>query len=649
VRESDAWLPESDPFAEPPPLSYAVRQSAVPVIAKRVSLPERAGTVSLLDNLSPELATLYADITNIITLPDKPVLDGTFFGSHHEYLELISRLRAADMISFTTDPAFVNSVFAVPKADGSLRLILDARPVNEHSTQPANPDLPDPSLICGLMLPGKTRLYTAKTDLSNAFFMVRLPDSWHRYFAMPAVRAGEIGLPGFAPDCLVYPCLSVLAMGWSHSCLIMQDIHVQIVLQDLPADQLVSPANDPLLDRLRAAVYLDDISWMGTNKRTVQLAIDRYVRTCQQRGFLIKADKNVPPQLRGVESLGFEVDGIEGTVGVSPRKLHALIVRTNALLAANYATGRDMASLVGSWTWAALARRPALSLFSAVYRFIESAASAQFHIWNSVKTELRAIVSIAPLLVADLRADWFPRVVATDASEFGLGVVSTPSSCDELTALLTQACQPEGDLRHPQLWLASSPEGETVPLNQGTVRSVSPALYAGVSRDAAFRVKTSSTLSRGERAGSHPHGSGSRVLGTSPVPDPVAPESMSARVKPLPFAASSRRWTTIVAHHDRNTADHINCRELRAIAVAMRWVLSYSASVNRRIFLVSDSLVALNALAKGRSSSFTVRSRLRAIAAMALAADLQLRCFYVPNPADRPSRFTNTSWLDSVF
>ena len=43
---------------------------------------------------------------------------------------------------------------------------------------PPNPELADPSVLCGLTLPGKTRVYTAKTDLANAFFILRLPQSW---------------------------------------------------------------------------------------------------------------------------------------------------------------------------------------------------------------------------------------------------------------------------------------------------------------------------------------------------------------------------------------------------------------------------------------------------------------------------------------
>src|SRR6185312_15045678 len=80
--------------------------------------------------------------------------------------------------------------------------------------------------------------------------------------------------------------------------------------------------------------------------------------------------------------------------------------------------------LLGKWTWAMLVRRPSLAVFTAVYRFVETARWRVFRIWPSVARELRVAMGLVPLLFADVAAPWAPLIVATDASEFGEGVVA---------------------------------------------------------------------------------------------------------------------------------------------------------------------------------------------------------------------------------
>jgi hypothetical protein len=83
------------------------------------------------------------------------------------------------------------------------------------------------------------------------------------------------------------------------------------------------------------------------------------------------------------------------------------------------------------------------------------------------------------------------------------------------------------------------------------------------------------------------------------------------------------------------------------MGAAIRWALSYPTIINARLLLLGDSLAVLGALAKGRSSAFSLRALLRPIAAMLLSANVSLRLLYVPsaaNPADFPSRHPRTLW-----
>ena len=64
-----------------------------------------------------------------------------------------------------------------------------------------------------------------------------------------------------------------------------------------------------------------------------------YERACQEAGLPIKRRKSVQPTSDGVECVGMEVHGVDLTVGLAPAKLHALCLRTKALLQVGSASG----------------------------------------------------------------------------------------------------------------------------------------------------------------------------------------------------------------------------------------------------------------------------------------------------------------------
>jgi hypothetical protein len=91
----------------------------------------------------------------------------------------------------------------------------------------------------------------------------------------------------------------------------------------------------------------------------------------------------------------------------------------------------------------------------------------------------------------------------------------------------------------------------------------------------------------------------------------------------------------------KRKGEHINVLELRTVLLAIKWMLSYRDSIERRLLLISDSTVVIGSLRKGRSSSFALLVKLRSLAAMLLAAGVQISVEWCPsefNPADEPSR-----------
>lgn len=424
--------------------SYISRPSSavVPIISARISLPETEGSVDLLDVLPPALAARYAQPSAELlrAASERPRAPRTrLAGSQPEWSALVRRLADRGMVEFTDRPIVHNGAFGTPKNDDTDRFIIDARPANTWFVEPPHTELPTPNLLAQLATDGGADLFVAKVDLDNFYHRIRLPAWLRPYMALPPVRAGDVGLADRygGTDVLVYPCAVTLPMGWSHSVFLAQAAHEHILntLTGLRRADRISAHTDPRVDRLRHQVYIDDLNLFGTDRAEVDAAQREYVAAIRALGLVVKQSKVVAASADGVECVGLEVHGRDHTVGLSGAKLARLCADTQALIAKREVTGLELAHVLGRWTWAALARRPALAVFNAAYRFVECAKSRRFTLWRSVVMELRTIVGLAPLLFADTAAAWFDRVVATDASSTGQGVAACVASQQEITLI----------------------------------------------------------------------------------------------------------------------------------------------------------------------------------------------------------------------
>ena len=581
-----------------PSAGYSKTTVVVPIVADRVAIPDIAGEVDLIAALPPDVATTYSIPGHClltkprsqggtepqIPRPNRPVVPHSspidslpeppkprFFGSKTEYVKLITRLLSAGMVKLsTTQPLCEVGIFGTPKSDGKIRLIIDARATNDLFCDPDPVQLPTPDLFTRLNVPPRQPFYVAKCDLSDFFYRFRTPEWMHPYFGLPAVKAGLIGKSAeYGADTLVWPLFTVVPMGWSHSVLLTQQAHEHMLdtapeLHSLRRTERITNTSDFNVDRVRHAVYIDDVIFIGRNKSQVEAAQSAYVGVANARHLPVKPSKVVPPSADGIEGLGMVIHGREHTVGVSVDKLEKLCHDTYTLLRAGLASGRRVAELVGRWTWSMLVARPALSVFNAVYKYIETAGGRLFTLWPTVKIELWTAIRLAPLLVASLSSEWFPRVLACDASLDGQGVC-----------------------------YASAPP-------EAVARA---AAHSGVPTD-----------------------------NQSPVESSINQPLLQSQWK----TAVSAPW---------ESPESINKLEVRAMSTALRWALSSSLSIRRRLLLLSDSQAAVGAITKGRTSSHPLLCRLRPVNALLLASGVQLFVRWIrseDNPADAPSRrFSN--------
>jgi hypothetical protein len=101
------------------------------------------------------------------------------------------------------------------------------------------------------------------------------------------------------------------------------------------------------------------------------------------------------------------------------------------------------------------------------------------------------------------------------------------------------------------------------------------------------------------------------------------------------------KWKTIAGWSWKGSPEHINVLELRAIYTSIRWWVAQAGASSCRMVHLTDSLVCLHALSRGRSSSRKMRRTLTKLNSYLLVCNLHPVWAYVntaDNPADRPSR-----------
>ncbi len=102
------------------------------------------------------------------------------------------------------------------------------------------------------------------------------------------------------------------------------------------------------------------------------------------------------------------------------------------------------------------------------------------------------------------------------------------------------------------------------------------------------------------------------------------------------------KWKIIAGWQWSNSKEHINCLEMRAILATLKWRICHQRLVRQRFIHLTDSLVCLHALSRGRSSSRKLRRTISRINALLLVSCSQGVWSYVhtdQNPADKPSRW----------
>lgn len=415
--------------------------TVVPLRASCVSLPPSSARIPMLSVLPSPLAEMYSSPSQVLVPSSQVSYEGlgrpSIGGSRSEYVALIRSLASRNMLVFSSTPKCVNGIFCVKKEGASQRLIINATRANRHFIVPPTVALPTPHHLASLVMPSDADVFVAKSDLADYYHNILLPPWMWEYFALPAVRAVDVGCD--APG-VIHPCLVTLAMGWSHSVVVSQHIHWQLLATPSLSSLSSWATNASLLSGCSQGVYVDDLSIFGVQKSRVVSAQQAALAAYQTHGFPVKHSKLHPASSDPTKVLGVMIDGHRHLVYPAQESVVNLIGDTLWLLHRHVISGNVVERLVGRWTWFFLVRRPALSIFRAVYSFARRVGDRFAPMWKSVRLEFAVAIAVAPLLFASLDAPFFSDVLCTDASSYGAGVVAAsvaPSM--QLSAYLSQA------------------------------------------------------------------------------------------------------------------------------------------------------------------------------------------------------------------
>lgn len=148
---------------------------------------------------------------------------------------ICSWLPLEEVFEFRGTPV-LSGLFGVEKSstlsDGrsTLRLIMNLIPINSIMTPivGAVRNLPSITSWLGITAEPGESLGLYQSDTASAFYLFRLPATWHRYLAFNVkVKGSAVGLED---DRIYVPCCNVLLMGWISSVAVMQEVAESVAL-----------------------------------------------------------------------------------------------------------------------------------------------------------------------------------------------------------------------------------------------------------------------------------------------------------------------------------------------------------------------------------------------------------------------------------
>ena len=351
-----------------------------------------------------------------------------------DYPKIVLRLVKAGIAGISAEkPTCINGLFAVKKDDHSDRFILDGRRANLYFNTPPKVRLPNLADIARIVLLSDTKLYTAKADMSNQFYMIACPVEFQTFFGMPHLDVDRelselTGIPMGTrvwPRMLAIPMGAAWAVNWAQKaqCTVVQKTFSGKNVTD-PGCLVIGKGFLPLW-----LSYIDDYIVMSSDPKIANDALNAGLDALARVGFIENPKKRyvATHDRYWTPVLGARLS-LDGLLSPDPTKIAHAFNMTHNILVQRRVSHRQLMQLIGVWIWFLLLNRPFLSVLFYVYHFLNPMGGIDRDqldeprkLSKQVSLELTFLLNIAPFLCADLRHPMHPYLFASDASDDGLG------------------------------------------------------------------------------------------------------------------------------------------------------------------------------------------------------------------------------------
>ena len=356
----------------------------------------------------------------------------------------------------------LNGMFGVPKSslldDGSpaLRLIMNLVPGNSITKQIRGQVLGLPHITSWLStyVDSDEEIRLWQSDMSNAFYLFRIPEVWGPYLAFNVPR-WVVSHDGLCREQHVLTC-RVLPMGWTSSVGVMQEVSQNILhAGKLPRDaQLLRDRTIPLwmVGLIRDAdkdnkvwwqVYLDNFAAGEISRGNDWSEGDKLHMLAEEAwktsNVMSSAKKRKRAEVKAQE-LGGHLDGEVQTLSASPDRLLRLAQATIWLIGCQHMSKKLTQVIAGRWIYVFQFRRPGMAFLEAVWQFITQGGFDQ-QLAIQARRELWYCVLAIPTLIGHLGAKITDVITASDASNRGgaVGIARSLTSAGEDFVRLTMS------------------------------------------------------------------------------------------------------------------------------------------------------------------------------------------------------------------
>eukprot|EP00971_Amphidinium_carterae_P347781 6489968-Amphidinium_carterae.1 len=338
-----------------------------------------------------------------------------------------------------SDPRYRCGLFSVYKDELRDRQIVNPIPENSRCFQVAEDTkgLSHGCMLGQIVLAHDEDLVVCASDLSDCYHTFVIPESHSRHNHIQGIfRPEQVAhLSAFRPEhehCqFLVGCFRALPMGKAYAVEMTQHAHRRVLEKCglmRPSERLRYRSPIP-----RGPVYellvIDDLGILSKEPKGQPVAKARCVSLLEKAEAQyrnVKLHVSSDKMVRGKKSatlLGAEVDGVRGEVRPPAMRVLTAADITVCFIRLGVITRALLEELVGVWSAFLLHRRQYFSLLSAVYHEGEDVPRDQlFRMSPACSEELLSLCVLAPLIYSDLRAQYLPKLFATDASPWGAAI-----------------------------------------------------------------------------------------------------------------------------------------------------------------------------------------------------------------------------------